>query len=131
MKLTVKDKMSRVVISVSMTFTLDQVEKMMIKHNLHFLPVVDNTDQCFGVISNTDLSRWHGFKLDFNKKQVWEVCTLPVIEVSPHLSIIEAAELMVANTVHHLVVTQKNVVTGILSSIDIVHCFILEGKRKK
>ena len=75
--------------------------------------------------TNKTLTSEHAFKLDFNKRQAWEVCTLPIIEVSPHLSIIEAAELMVANNVHHLVVTRKNVVTGIFSSIDIVHCFIL------
>ncbi len=123
---TVKDKMSRVVTRVPMSFTLGQVEKMMASHKLHCLPIVDNADQCFGVVSNIDLTCWHDLKLDFSSRQAWEVCTLPVIEVSPNLSIIGAAELMVANKVHHLVVTQEKVVIGIFSSMDVMQCFILQ-----
>lgn len=128
MQTTVKDEMSRLTTSIPMSSTLDQAEKIMASHNLHCLPVFDNANQCFGVISNIDLTRWRDFKLNFRKRQVWEVCTLPVIEVSQNLSVIEAAELMVANTVHHLIVSQENVVIGILSSMDVIRLFILEGK---
>ena len=131
MRCVVKDVMSHAVSSVSLSFTLDRLESVMARHKIHCLPVIDNAGQCFGVISSTDLVYWHSRQLNIDELKAWEVCTQPVIEVSPNLSMMEAAELMIANNVHHLIVTQDGVVTGIVSSMDVMQLLIAQDKDRK
>ncbi len=124
MREAVKDFMSRAVTSVSLSFTLDRLEHLMADHEIHCLPVIDNAGQCFGVISSADLVYWHSRRKNLSKLQAWEVCTQPVIEVNASLSMMDAAQLMVENGVHHLIVTQDGVVTGIVSSMYVIQRFI-------
>lgn len=55
-----------------------------------------------------------------NAERAWEICTHKVLEVAPGIFINEASELMVGNKIHHLVVTENNVIKGIVSSIALI-----------
>jgi CBS domain-containing protein len=53
------------------------------------------------------------------------MCTHKTIEVSPGISVKQAAELMVKNNIHHLVVVEDGSIKGIVSSIDILRGAVL------
>lgn len=99
----VKHIMSNAVTTVSLSFGLDHLEKLMVKHNISCLPVIDNEGRCFGVISSADLIYWHSRDFEFENMSAWEVCTQQVIEVDPEMTVIKAADLMLSNDVHHLI----------------------------
>jgi CBS domain-containing protein len=56
----------------------------------------------------------------------WEVCTHKIIEVSPNISIKEAAELMIKNKIHHIIISKNNSLKGIVSLIDITENCLLK-----
>jgi CBS domain-containing protein len=48
------------------------------------------------------------------------------IEVSPDLTVRDAAQIMVTRGIHHLVVTEKNSVKGFVSSLDLIKEYLLK-----
>jgi len=117
--------MEKQMVTVDLNDTVGKVEELMYSNRLSCIPVIDSERICFGVISATDVS--HFFALRENPKTVraWEVCTHKIIEVSPDISIREAAELMIQNKIHHLVISEQDTIIGIASSNDIIEaCFL-------
>lgn len=108
--------------------SVDRVEEILRAQKLSCVPVVDAMGQCFGVISATDLLHFHAMRRNQKSERAWEVCSHKVIEVNPDISITEAAELMVSNKIHHLVVTEEKSIKGIVSSIDLVKACLSKQK---
>jgi len=104
---TVEDLMTPVVICGLLDYSLEEIEWLMDHHKLHFLPIIDASSQCVCVVSSSDLVHWHNIKQEMSDSQAWEVCSKPVIEVSPDLPLMEAVELMVSNNIQHLVVCKR------------------------
>ncbi len=122
----IEDIMTKVVICGQMTDSVEMLEQAMKKADVQCLPVIDNAAQCIGVVSAIDLIKLHGIQaLVRDNLQAWEICTEPVVEISPYQSLTEAAELMVRNKLHHLVVTSAEGLLGIISSIDILEKKVL------
>ena len=124
MTTTVNTIMTDVVIAIELDYTIAEVERIMDSRKIHYLPVIDNSGQCVGVVSHSDLIHWHHIKHRCETIQAWEICTHQVIEVSPYLSVAKAIKLMVDNSIHHLVVTQGKELIGIVSSMDIMVFFV-------
>lgn len=120
MQSTVNDIMSKGVTAVPMTLEVEKIEKIMCDHEIHCLPVIDNDGKCFGVISCSDLVYWRSRNINFCGMTAWEICTNPVIQINPSVTVDEAAEYMLASGVHHLIVTINEGVVGIISSMDII-----------
>ena len=118
--------MEKHVTVVDIDDTVDRVKEILDSHKLSCVPVVDSKGNCFGVISATDLVHFHTMRKNQKAERAWEVCTHKVIEVSPDISVKEAAELMVKNKIHHLVVTENKSIKGIVSSIDLVRGYFLK-----
>jgi len=119
--------MENQVITVSLDDTVDRVEELMYSHKLSSLPVIDSEQNCFGVISATDLSHFYALKENPKAKRAWEVCTHKIVEVSPGISTREAAELMIKNKIHHLVISEHETIIGLVSSIDIIEECLLKN----
>ncbi len=108
------------VITVALNDTVETVEKVLDSHHLSCVPVINAQGECFGVISAPDLVHFHNARKNPIAERAWEMCTHKTIAVSADISVKEAAELMVKNNIHHLVVVEDGLVRGIVSSIDIL-----------
>ena len=113
------------VITVELNDSVETVEKILDSHQLSCVPVINAQGECFGVISAPDLVHFHNARKNPTAELAWEMCTHKIIEVSSDISVKEAAELMVKNNIHHLVVVEDGSIKGIVSSIDILRGYIL------
>jgi CBS domain-containing protein len=113
------------VITVKLNDSVETVEKILDSHRLSCVPVINTQGECFGVISAPDLVHFHNARKNPIAERAWEMCTHKIIEVSSDISIKEAAELMVENNIHHLVVIEDGSIKGIVSSIDILRGYVL------
>jgi CBS domain-containing protein len=113
------------VITVALNDTVDTVEQVLDSHQLSCVPVINDRGECFGVISAPDLVHFHNARKNPSAERAWEMCTHKTIEVSPGISVKQAAELMVKNNIHHLVVVEDGSIKGIVSSIDILRGAVL------
>jgi CBS domain-containing protein len=118
--------MEKAIYVVELNDTVEHVEEVLKKHHLSCVPVVDADGVCFGVISASDLVYFHSINKKSNVERAWEICSRPIIEISSEISIVEAAEIMVENKIHHLVVTENKLIVGIVSTIDLVRTCFLE-----
>ncbi|WP_144392113.1 CBS domain-containing protein [Pleionea sediminis] len=121
--------MSSPVISINLDTSVEQVEEFLSSKNLSFLPVIDDNNDCFGVVSKTDLVSFHAKHLDEKRIKAWEVCTHQVIQVDPNNSIEETAKLMMEKGIHHVIVKNDNQIVGVVSTNDILKSFLNEGNK--
>ncbi|MEL7158592.1 MAG: CBS domain-containing protein [Actinomycetota bacterium] len=85
---------------------------------VHALPVMEGND-VLGIITSADLVD------DWPPDEPVSSFMTPVPTlINVEASIAEAAELMVAHRIHHLMVTDEIEVIGILSSLDLVQALI-------
>ena len=117
--------MEEKLVTVGLNDTAEATEKIMASNNLSCIPVIDANGKCFGVISAPDLVQFHQARKNPNAERAWEMCTHKIIEVTPDISIRKAAQLMLENKIHHLVIKEDKSVKGIVSSLDIIRgCLI-------
>ncbi|HJV80489.1 cyclic nucleotide-binding/CBS domain-containing protein [Noviherbaspirillum sp.] len=116
--------MHRVVSPASMDDSVEEVEAQMQTHQVSSAPVYDSDGVVLGILTATDLLRFHASGRDAKTVKAWEICTYRPIEVAPDASIAEVAELMLAHKIHHVVVMQGRSMVGIVSSLDIVRLFL-------
>jgi len=118
----VEDVMARPVLTVTRHQTVGHARELMSKHAFHSIPVVDQAGEPVGIVTSTDLI---GDIDDATKLGL--VMTRDVVRVSQFAAPQAAAALMRKHHIHHLVVTNEQRVTGILSSFDLLA--LLEDKR--
>jgi CBS domain-containing protein len=118
--------MTRNVVTVDIDDTVESVERVLREGAFAFVPVVGRHGKCFGVISASDIVRFHSRQENPKLKRAWEVCTHEVIEVPPGTTMHHVARLMLDKHVHHVVVTDAGQVTGVLSSLDLINRFIID-----
>lgn len=116
--------MLRRVWSVGLDDTVQAVEAQMAAKSLSWVPVLESNGVVLGVISASDLLRFHADKKDPSKVCAWQLCTYKPITVRPDATVSEVAELMVEKSIHHVVVTEGANIQGVLSSLDFVRTFI-------
>lgn len=114
------------VITVGLNDSVEAVERTLDSHRLSCVPVVDPDGECFGVISAPDLVHFHNARKNPVAERAWQMCTHKIIEVGSELSVREAAELMLNNNIHHLVVTENGSIKGIVSSLDILRGTVVD-----
>ncbi|UCF69418.1 MAG: CBS domain-containing protein [Acidobacteriota bacterium] len=147
MKRRVSDVMTTEVITILQDHEVHEAERLFLTHQIHGAPIVDLEGRLVGVLTQTDLIAWHyGNAVDgtsfFTEPTLWigdrgsdhalgvsdirnarvsEVMTPIVHTVSPGESIKTAAEQMIRNHVHRLVVTDdEHRVVGIVSALDLL-----------
>jgi len=133
-QITVGEIMTKPVITVAPNDTMDKIQAIFRKNNIHHLPVVDEK-RVVGMISNTDYMRLlHGFTLFKTEKSeayndailrsllASEVMTRQVAVLNPGDSLEMAAGYFRENLFHALPIvdakTQKLV--GILTTYDMI-----------
>ncbi len=143
--MNVADIMTREVVSVRTDMRVGQIARVFREHQLSGLPVVDETGQLVGVITELDMVKRHarpqmpaflpllGAYLPLGTKEYKEslrritgvtaedIMTTPVNTISPDASIEDAATVMVSNRSNPLpVVDNSGRMVGIVSRTDIL-----------
>jgi IMP dehydrogenase len=106
---------------------LAEAARLLDRHSISGLPVVDNAGFLVGVLSQTDLLRARATEhlwANWPGLSVRHLMTSPAIHVRASLPTAAAARLMERERVHRLVVVREDderIPIGVLSVSDIVH----------
>jgi CBS domain-containing protein len=119
--------MSKTVWTAAMEETADKVEDLLSRHSLSAVPVVDEDGGIFGIFSAADMLHLHAAKKNPKTIRAWELCTYRPIAVRPETSVGEVARMMIKHKIHHVPVTENGKLCGIVSALDFVERFVLNG----
>lgn len=128
--LKLADVMTPDPILLSPTDGLDAAAQMLEESEVSGAPVVDNTGQLVGVLSETDLVHARATELlwaHWAELQVRHLMHSPAITADPGMGIAEAAELMEDARVHRLVIVgDEQAPIGVVSTGDLVRAMLGE-----
>ncbi len=130
----IADIMTESVIVVRPTDTMETVQDIFRKHNIHHIPVVEE-GRVVGILSHSDyLKLLHGFTLFKTRKSdeyndailrsllVKEVMTKQVATIQPDDTVELAAGFFRENLFHALpVVDEEGLLVGIVTTYDLLH----------
>lgn len=143
-----KDIMSKNVVTISPKATVEELARLLIKHKISGVPVVDNAKNLIGIVTENDLinqnKRLHiptiirlfdafivfgsGRMQEEIKKmtasKVDEICTKKVVSITEETSLEEVATIMSEKNIHLLPVVIDSVVVGIVGKADVVSATI-------
>jgi CBS domain-containing protein len=143
-----KDIMSKNVVTISPKATVEELARLLIKHKISGVPVVDNAKNLIGIVTENDLinqnKRLHiptiirlfdafivlgsGRMQEEIKKmtasKVDEICTKKVVSITEETSLEEVATIMSEKNIHLLPVVRDSVVVGIVGKADVVSATI-------
>ncbi len=110
----VADLMTDDLITIGAEDSIDNARDLVLSLGIHALPVTEG-EAVVGIITTADLSDdWPGDEL------VGAAMSAPVCRISPDATISEAADEMLSNSVHHLIVENNRGTVGLLSSFDLL-----------
>ncbi len=115
MAMTIDEVMETAVVKASPEDSVAKLRDRMSTHDVGAIPVVDDTGVLVGIVTSDDLVTDYPATLPTKR-----IMTAPVQSLPPAATVQEAARLMRTQRCHHLVVTEGNKVTGILSAFDLL-----------
>lgn len=132
--LSLKDIMTRDVVTINPGTTLDEVWKLLRKHHIRGVPVVDDTQHLVGVLTIADflkMTDWHmchslrdRIRLMFSRQPVYSaarIMTTPVTVASEDMHLTEAFRIFAESGINHLpVVSAQGKLVGILTRLDLL-----------
>ncbi len=113
--------MTRNVIRASVDETMIDVLERMVVNNVGAIPIVDENDRVYGIITERDILRFMADKIVGRK--VHEVMTKDVIVTYPEATIRDAAQTMVNLGFRRLPVVEDGFLHGIVVCMDIIRAF--------
>lgn len=124
----VVDLMTTDVIRVSPDTRIKEAARLMFRHRVSGLPVVDADGTLSGIITEADFLRMEVARNEADEPQpvetVGQVMSGGVVTIAPDAEITEAAKIMVIQDVKRLpVVDEDNKMLGIISRLDVVAVF--------
>jgi CBS-domain-containing membrane protein len=144
--MTVRDVMTRSVVSVHPTTPIKEVAQLLIDNGISGVPVVDVTGPVLGVVSEADLlikeqgadairhrplARFRGESAESRAQLIKlgavtaaDAMTAPAITITPARSIHDAAAIMTNRNVNRLPVVDDGQLVGIVSRSDLVRAYV-------
>ncbi|MEX2188954.1 MAG: CBS domain-containing protein [Pirellulales bacterium] len=120
MRFTVRQVMTKRVVTIPISATVDDVFDLLLRHNVSGLPVVDGDDRLVAVVSEADLFRL----LDTPASQstaLAELWTAGVISVRPEDTLPDVIDLFRAHQVRRFpVVDDEGKLIGVVSRRDVI-----------
>lgn len=111
---SVSDVMTADMVAVLPEDRVGRARDLMISVGIHAVPVMEGND-VVGIVTSTDLID------DWSDDEPLTTVSTPVpTSIHADASIREAAELMISERIHHLLVADDREVVGILSSFDLL-----------
>lgn len=121
---TVSSIMQRDISPVHMDDSVEAVESVMKAHRVSAAPVCGDGGAILGIITTTDLIRFHASGKDGKSVKAWEICTYKPLHAAPDTPISKVAELMLEHRIHHVIVMGTFSMEGIVSSLDFVKLYL-------
>jgi len=119
MGVCVRERMSTPPVTVPATAPLADAVQRMVRHRIHYLPVVNDQGCLVGIVNEDDvLGTRRGAGPP--REVVAEVMSAPAVSVGPAQSLKEAMDLMVGRSIGALPVVEDGRVIGILTQSDVV-----------
>ena len=116
----VRDIMTSTVRTLHRDTIVSDVEKAFLANKISGAPLVGESGSMVGFISKSDISRFDSTGDDPFYARAHEIANPKVITTGPSESIAQAAQLMLQEHVHHLVVMDGQNIVGVLSAFDFV-----------
>lgn len=139
----VKDIMKSDVVTVRPEATLKEVAALLVEHRISGLPVVDESGEVVGVVSEADIlykeqshtarrsifswmldDEGHATDRKLAARTAGEAMTSPAITIPRWRSTAEAARTMLESEVNRLPVVDKGKLVGIVTRADLVRAFV-------
>lgn len=141
---SIRDIMNRDVVTINAAGTIHEAMMLMEENRVSTLPVVDNEDNCVGILSTSDLVEMTRdvdddvYELDhadptsqrflveklihsMGSESVQSFMSEAVTTVDADATLITAARKMLRNQIHHLPVVDSNgKLVGIISTMDVL-----------
>lgn len=142
--LRAEDIMTRDVITVSPSMTIEEFARILMKNQISGAPVVDEDGSLIGIVTENDLitqnkrlhiptilrlfdafiplgtSRLEKEIMRITATTVGEICTKKVITVSPETPLEEIATIMTEKKIHLIPVLKEGKIIGIIGKKDII-----------
>ncbi len=112
----VGDLMTGDLITLRPSDPVHRAQELLVGAGLHALPVLDERGDAIGMVTSVEV----GSEVLINEP-VASVMVQPVVTIDVNASIAQAANLMRAEFIHHLVVTDGTDTVGILSTYDLLY----------
>ncbi len=121
-KIPVRAFMKKDVKTIMPLNTIEDAAKIFYEKNVNSLLVIED-DKLIGIITEKDLVA--GILVFGHKKdeKVRKVMSTPVVSVSPDISVIKAANIMIEKRIHKLPVLEKGKLVGLISASDLIVIF--------
>jgi CBS domain-containing protein len=139
----VSDVMQRKVVTLRAGASVREAESLLAHHRIGGAPVVAAADRVLGIVTQTDLVRFHTHRPtaseigafwtdDEGYDELAEICasdalvkveqlmTRDVLGIAPGASLREAAHLMREHHIHRLLVIEDGVLRGIITTFDLL-----------
>ncbi len=111
----VKDLMTFDVQTLLPTDTIDDARDRMLVGAINAIPIVSEVGQTVGMVTSHDLvDDWEG------TMPLSACMSQSVVTIESSASVAEAAQVMRAELIHHLVVTDSGQAVGVLSTFDLL-----------
>lgn len=137
MKKLVRDLMHPGLLTCSTSATLGQVAVLLTEYHVHALVVVDLGDHPVGIISDYDLMAGEWLSVDqqdlttMRHLTAGELMSSPIQSVDLDTPLKTAANLLIKRDINRLVVTDRGVPVGIISTSDFVASLAREEKSSR
>jgi CBS domain-containing protein len=137
MKKLVRDLMHPGLLTCNSEATLGQVASSLTQYHVHALIVVDHENHPQGIISDYDLlaGEWLSEEpqglATMRHLTAGDLMSSPIETVEADTPIKTAAHLLVEKDIHRLLVTEKGIPTGVISTSDFVSSIAREEKPKR
>jgi len=116
---TIKQLMSSPVVMATVETTVGKLRELMNQHDVGAVPITDEgagaNAEIMGIVTDTDLRNVKDSTLP-----VMSVMSTKLCYINNDDSTATAANLMLKNGIHHLLVKDQEKVVGILSSVDLL-----------
>ena len=127
MNAKIEDLVVRSVVTAQPHTSVGEVKKLMKKHGINTVPVIDGADQVEGIVSSADLLDDTADDMPVSQIMTSKVYTVPLYS-DVHI----AARVMRNHQIHHLVVTHEQKIVGVLSAFDLLklvedHRFVMKN----
>jgi signal-transduction protein with cAMP-binding, CBS, and nucleotidyltransferase domain len=116
----VKDVMTKALVSVDPSTTLNQISKMMEQGGMGSI-LVKKDGIPSGIITDRDFAikiAAHGVSLD---TAVEKIATFPLLTINSNNSLLDAAKIMTDKKIRKLAVSEDGKIVGIITSTDLVN----------
>ncbi|GAB3430930.1 CBS domain-containing protein [Flindersiella endophytica] len=143
---TVEDVMTKDVVTVDARTPFKDIARLLARHRISAVPVVDNAGWPLGVVSETDLVRKEEFRAPgpagrfarwrrtarakAGGRTAAEVMSAPAITIKPDASLQSAARTLAGHHITRLVVVDEGgVIAGVVTRSDLLRTFLASDEQ--